>query len=59
MTCGRSGIFGILTFLKVPIMSIMPLCVIKYGVLIFKEKDVGMNFCGLLRLSENVFAKSP
>ena len=41
MTC---GIFGILTLLKVPIMSIMPLCVIRTGALIFREKGCWNGF---------------
>ena len=34
----RKWHFGILTLLKVPKMSIMPLCAIKNAALIFKEK---------------------
>jgi hypothetical protein len=42
--CGRCGILGILILLKVPIMSIMPYCVIKNGVLIFREKTLKDGF---------------
>ena len=58
--CGGSGIFGILTLLKVPKMSIMPLCIIKNGALIFREKgflnEVSADF---LEMSVNVSAGSP
>ena len=57
MICGRSGIFGILTLLKVPKMSIMPLCIIKKRALIFREKgflnEVSADF---LEMSVNVSA---
>ena len=35
-----SSIFGILTLLKVPKMSIIPLCVIKNEALIIREKEL-------------------
>ena len=53
-TCGGSGI---LALLKVPKVSKMSYCVIKKEYCFLGRREVELDFCGLLRMPENVSAE--
>ena len=61
-TCGtrKRHVAEVAEWRKVSVTSaISAICVIKNGVLIFRENSHAEDFCGLLRRAENVSAGSP